>query len=216
MNSMPVRAFLLLAALAACLASAPAHALGTDGGVQSNVQASGNDVVKLTSTAEVAYLNAYDHATINYSGPRVSWSYFYDQSVANVFRASTISWMLLHDSSTANIHGGTISWLKLYQNSQAHLRSATDVSWLLLSQQAQAHMYVRNFDYSHGHLSGRWASGAAFDFWALNERDLPTGNFSSVLPEGLRMHVVPEPAAWLLAALLPALVVLRARRGRAA
>lgn len=178
-----------------------------------SVHAGSNDTVNLAPSAVVSSLNAFDQATVNVAGSTVSWSYLYDQSVLNVTGDAAMSWLLLYDSSTANIDDGRVSWLKLYQSSRANLRSVDSLSWLLLNDQSQVHIYGKNFQYGGGHLSGSWANGIDFSFWALNERELANQSSNrSLMPAGIRLHVVPEPIALSLVAAAGPLAWMRRRR----
>ena len=157
---------------------------------------------------------ATGQTTVNVNGSTIAWSYFYDTSVVNVTGNANVSWMHLRDNAAAHIYDGTISWLKLYESSRANLTSPDHVSWLLLNDQSQAHLYGSDFSYGGGHISGKWANGVPFSFWALNEVDLanPESN-RSIKPAGLHLHVVPEPvSSGLAVGALAAAFLLRRRK----
>ena len=182
-------------------------------GYQASGPTNGGNTLNFGPTDVVPHLSAANQTTVNVNGSTVSWSYFYENSAVNVTGNADISWMHLYDNSTANIHDGDISWLKLYQSSRANLRSVDQLSWLLLNDESQAHIYGTDFRYGGGHLSGKWANGVSFSFWALNENDLanPSSN-RSIAPAGLHFHVVPEPVSGGLAAAATAFALLRLKK----
>jgi hypothetical protein len=186
-------AFIIAAALAGRAGGATGSAIS---GYQPYVNVVGNQTVEVLPTASVSYLDAYNQATVNIQG-------------------GAIGWLNLHDSSVTNIYGGDISWLKLYDSGRANLHSVQELSWLLLNESSEAHIYGRDFRYGFGHLSGTWANGAHFSFWALNESDLanPTSD-RSLMPTGIKLHVIPEATAAALATLAAPLAFLGRRRTR--
>jgi hypothetical protein len=207
----------MLATIVATLAFQASHsASGFDApgivGYQYEVQTFGFDSVRILPTAEVTYQRAYDHSNVDMLGGMISWSDFYDSSSTNIFSGTTVGHIDLHENATANVYGGNISWFKLYSSSKAVLKTVDTLSWLLFSGQSEAHLYGSDFQYSYGHLSGKWANGSSFEFWALNSATLadPLADRSQP-PPGLKLHVVPEPGS---SAIVVCGVVMLLRRRR--
>jgi len=153
-----------------------------------------------------SFVYAYNQATVNLTaGADVAFLDMHDQSHVNFF-AGELSWLNLYEQSTADIFGGNLSWLKLHDQSAADIHEA-EISWLLMGGDSIAHIYGSDFSYAGGHLSGKWADGSAFSFWALNM----DGNgqivpaFSASMPVNISLHSVPTPGTLYLigAALLP-------------
>ncbi len=148
----------------------------------------------------------------------VSWVYASGNAEVNV-TGGTVSWLEMKDSSVANVSGGDIGWVRLRDQSAARITGATEISWLVfMDPTAQAEIVADNVKFSGGHLSGIWADGSAFSFWAVNEADLSSGAFNFSMPAGLSISAtVPEPATWMLWGLgLGGLVVGARRRLHAA
>ena len=124
----------------------------------------------------------------------------YDNSKINVYAGSKVSWLYGYDAANINISGGDISWLTLYNQSVSNITAVDDLSWLLVNDSSEVNIFGSGFSYANGHLSGLWGNGSSFDFWALKESDLSSGNVSSVLPDNIRLHSVsvPEPGTPLL------------------
>ncbi len=116
----------------------------------------------------------------------------YENSSISVVEGADISFLSLYDQSSVDVKGGEISWLHLYDDSSADLNYANDISWLLMDDSATANLYGSDFSYASGQISGLWANGEAFSFWALNHDDLESGNITNIMPASLVLHSVSE------------------------
>lgn len=186
-------------ALAFCVASSASHATVLTG-----------DAVHAIDGYD-GYVDAFDQASVNFvSGADVSWLSMYGQSNLNFFGGEA-SWVRMHDNSSARILGGTVSWLVMLDRSTADIYKST-ISWLVLDDVSRVDIYGSDFAYSGGHLSGNWADGTPFSFWALNgdAQGIPTGFGSSWMPENIYLHAVPAPAtSYLIILALPLLALFR-------
>lgn len=188
-------------ALAFCVASSASHATVITGRAVHSI--GGYD----------GYVDVFDQATVNLvGGADVSWLSAHVQSNLNVF-AGEASWVRMYDSSSAHILGGTVSWLLMFDASTADIYKS-GISWLVLDGVSRVDIYGSDFAYSGGHLSGNWADGTPFSFWALNgdAQGIPTGFGSSLMPENIFLHAVPAPATpYLIILALPLLALFRSR-----
>jgi hypothetical protein len=102
-------------------------------------------------------------------------------------------------TDTENVYSGdSIAWLYANDNSEVNITYVDDLSWLLVNDDSQVNIFGSNFNYSNGHLSGVWANGLSFSFWALEETDLQNGSIGSIIPDNIRLRAVPIPATvWL-------------------
>ncbi|OYY93240.1 MAG: hypothetical protein B7Y41_13040 [Hydrogenophilales bacterium 28-61-23] len=152
---------------------------------QAHVQVSGGSI---------SYLTLHNDATANIESGDISYLTLHNDTTANI-ESGDISWLMLHDNSTANIENGIISWVKAYDRSFIRLTGAEDLSWLVFhSADSRAEIVANNVSYSNGHLSGNWADGRVFSFWAIHQ-DLYN---SSVMPTNIVITQVPEPSGLLL------------------
>jgi hypothetical protein len=162
----------------------------------------GSGLVRLLPGADVAYLDAYNQSRADVLAGHLSYLNLYDSSTANV-SGGDVSYIHSRNNSTANVRGGEISWLFVKDQSQLNVTGAPNLSWLILSEQGEADVYVREFRYGNGQIFGRWVNGLPFNFWAFFDNDLSTPPvLTNVIPSGLHVHVVPEPATLVLAAIL--------------
>jgi hypothetical protein len=147
-------------------------------GFESSISAYEQSVTNVKPTSDVPRIYAYDESEINIMGGEVSWVYGYDDT-------------------TINISAGDISWLTLSGNNETNISFVDDLSWLLLNDDAIVNIFGTDFSYDNGILSGEWANGSNFSFWALEELDLQSGNITSFLPDNIVLHAssVPEPAS---------------------
>jgi hypothetical protein len=160
-------------------------------GSASFVNAKGTTQVDVLSNAQVSFLDAFDQTHINVLG-------------------GEINWLTLHNEATANISGGKISWINAYDNSFAKLTGLDDLSWLVFhGADSRVEVVGNNISYSNGHLSGVWANGVPFSFWAV--RDYIT---SSTIPSNIVISSVPEPSTLLFLAVGFPLAFIRARNAR--
>jgi len=140
------------------------------------------------------FVYAYDSSRVTASsGADIAWLYGYDNSTLNINIGSEVAWLYGYDNSTININGGDISWLLLYGNSEANISFLEDLSWLILNDDVQVNIFGSGFNYINRHLSGFWANGDAFSFWALDESDSTRGSIGQ--PDNIILHVVPVPAS---------------------
>ncbi|WP_196158992.1 PEP-CTERM sorting domain-containing protein [Reinekea sp. G2M2-21] len=116
----------------------------------------------------------------------------YENSSISVVEGADISFLSLYDQSSVDVEGGEISWLHLYDDSSANLYYINQISWLLMDESTTVNLYGSDFSYTSGHISGLWANGEAFSFWALNHDDLESGNITNIMPGSLVLHSVPE------------------------
>lgn len=154
------------------------------------VYVSGTSQTVLVAPAEIGSVNAYGHATVEVLG-------------------GDVAWLRMNDSSHANVSGGDISWIRLYDASSVRITGIEDLSWLVMdSSLATAEIVADNVTYSGGHLSGTWADGTGFSFWAVEG----TFNPSHIMPSNITITAVPEPATWVTVSIgLLALVAGRKR-----
>ena len=131
---------------------------------------------------------------------QVALVYGYDQSTINIDTGADVSHLKGYDFSTFNVNGGEISWLTLYENNTTNINFVDSLSWLLVNDSSVVNIFGSNFSYSGGHLSGVWGNGVAFSFWAFEEADLLSGNFSGAMPDNIILHAapVPEPSTFIL------------------
>lgn len=178
------------------------------GGSQASV-ITGNAVQSISGIESTVH--AYDQATVNLiGGADVAWLYMHQQSSLNFF-AGDASWIHMHDSSEAEISGGDLSWLLMFDSSAANIYKS-DISWLVMGGDSIAHIYGSNFSYFGSHLSGNWADGTPFSFWAVNGNAqgmaLPAIGVS--MPANIVLHAVPVPATlYLIGLALPVLAWVR-------
>lgn len=153
---------------------------------------SGNNTLNINGSD--AFVHAYDHAQVNLG--------------VN----SDVAFLDMHDQSHVSIYGGKLSWLHLYEQSTATLYM-TNISWLLMADASKATVIGSDFSYTGGHLSGKWADGSPFSFWALNFNGATNqlGSIGGVMPSNLILQTVPTPGTLYLlgAALLPLLAFRR-------
>lgn len=136
----------------------------------------------------------------------------YDTSTTNLYSTGDISFLSTHDQSVANILGGGNSWLIQNGQSTSYIHSGS-LSWLFVDEQSNANIYGSNFSYFDGHLSGNWADGSSFIFWALEGSPDTPPNVTNILPTHIILHTVPEPASMLLVgAGLAGLIGLKRRK----
>lgn len=90
-----------------------------------------------------------------------------DQSTVNLLPEGEISFFDLYNQAKTRITGGHISYLVMNDQSRAEILSEVDISWLHVSGESVVDIYGYDFSYSNGILSGKWANGADFSFWAL-------------------------------------------------
>lgn len=160
---------------------------------------------------------AYDQATVNLiDGADVVWLYLHQQSNLN-FLAGSASWIRMYDSAQVEISGGDLSWLLMFDSSTANIYKS-DISWLVMGADTTAHIHGRNFSYANGNLSGNWADGTPFSFWAVNGTSegtpLPAIG-ASPMPENIVLHTVPVPATlYLIGLVFPMLPWFLRGRGR--
>ncbi|MCP4269509.1 MAG: hypothetical protein GY777_28725 [Candidatus Brocadiaceae bacterium] len=143
-----------------------------------------------------ASVQGTDILDVNYYEPFID---AYDESTVNLHSGSDVSYLKLYDISNAYVLGGELAWLQLFDVSSAEIYN-TDLSWLGLNENATVNIYGSNFEYSNGHLSGFWADGTQFSFWALN-MDNGTGMFmlpTNIMPAGIHLNEVPVPGAVFL------------------
>lgn len=152
----------------------------------------GDDVASIHSGEEIVIVDAYDGSTVNVFGGNVAYMY-------------------ANDASTANISGGDISWLHANDHSKVNITFVDDLSWLLVNDNSEVHIWGADFRYSHGHLSGAWANGIQFSFWALEEElDLRAGSIGNTLPDNIKLNTVPIPSTILFfSSALASLVYIR-------
>lgn len=154
----------------------------------------GTNTVDINGSESFVY--AYDSSAVTASsGSDIAWLYGYDNSILNIKMGSEVSWFHGYDDSTINIDGGDISWLKLYDESEANISYVEDLSWLLVNDDVQVNIFGSEFSYAGGHLSGLWANGDPFSFWALEEVDLRLGSIGNIQPNNINLHVVPTPSS---------------------
>ena len=124
----------------------------------------------------------------------------YDFSIVTTHIGSSVSFLDGFDNSTFNINGGEIAWLQLYDSNVTDISFVEDLSWLLVSDNSIVNISGSGFNYSNGHLSGTWANGTDFSFWALEQLDLTTGNIGDILPDNIFLHdiSISEPSSWAL------------------
>lgn len=157
---------------------------------------SGSDTVDINGNESWIY--AYDQSMLTANaGSDIAWLYAYDDSIIDV-NGAEVSWLYGYDNSTINVSAGDISWLKLYSQSEANISYLDDLSWLLVNDDSVVNIYGTSFSYSNGHLSGTWANGKTFSFWALEESGLISGNIGDILPDNIVLHSVPEPSSLAL------------------
>lgn len=152
----------------------------------------GTNTVDINGSESFVY--AYDSSTVTASsGSDISWLYGYDNSTLNINIGSEVSWLHSYDNSTININGGDIGWLLLSGNSEANISFLEDLSWLIVNDGVQVNIFGSGFNYTNRHLSGFWANGDAFSFWALDESDFTRGSIGQ--PDNIILHVVSAPAS---------------------
>jgi hypothetical protein len=136
----------------------------------------------------------------------------HDSATVNTHETSNIAFLWGVDNSTVNVDGGEISWLHAYDRNVTNISFINDLSWLLVRDNSVVNIYGSNFNYSGGHLSGTWSNGNHFEFWALKENDLSSGNIGNILPNNIILHSasVPEPAS--LSLFLIGFIILTAKR----
>lgn len=135
-----------------------------------------------------------------------------DFAALRTHESTNIAFLKGRDNSTIDVNGGVISWLNTYDNNVTNISFANDLSWLLVNDNSVVNIYGSNFNYSGGHLSGTWNNGYSFEFWAVEELDLFSGNIGNLLPNNIVLHTasVPEPTAFGL--FLIGLLTLTAKR----
>jgi hypothetical protein len=207
---------LLALGLVVSMGAPGAWALGPGGGditgAVPNVYLTGNGVARLLPGANVAYLDAHDQSRTDVLAGHLSYLNLYDASTAKV-SGGDVSYIYSRNNSTVNVNGGEISWLFAKDQSQVNVTGAPNLSWLILSEQGNVDLYVREFNYGGGQISGRWANRSPFHFWAFFDNDLSTPPvFTNIMPSGLQVHVVPEPGALALAVLLVGVAARGVRR----
>lgn len=134
---------------------------------------------------------------------------------ATVLPGANISWLDVRDQSHLTMTGGDVAWLNVYDQASVTISGAEDISWLLInSEEAAIEIQASNVAYSGGHLSGVWANGQSFEFWALYQSTLadPLGDQWSVMPSNITITAVPEPGTWALMSLGLLGLGLQARR----
>jgi hypothetical protein len=134
---------------------------------------------------------------IEINGPESTVRAF-DSSTVTVSSGADIAFLYGHDNATININGGDISWLWLYGNSEVNISFVEDLSWLLVNNNVQVNIFGSGFSYANGHLSGFWANGSAFSFWALEESDLIAASIGNIQPDNINLHVVSAPSSMYL------------------
>lgn len=205
--------------LAFCAASSVSHATVVTGGTVQTISASDSSVyaydqatVELVNGADVGWLYMNAQSRLNVFDGLAAWTFMSANSNAAI-QGGDLSWLKMYDNSHVDITNGILSWLQMFEASTANIYKA-DISWLVLAENSKAEIYGSNFAYSGGHLSGNWADGTPFSFWALsgNAQGMPTVVRLPVLPENIVLHVVPAPAtAYLMMLALPLLTLSRGR-----
>ncbi|MDG9671378.1 PEP-CTERM sorting domain-containing protein [Hahella sp. CR1] len=152
-----------------------------------------NDAININGSESMVY--THDQSTLTaMPDSDISWLYAYDNSTININGGET-SWLFGYHNSTINISAGDISWLKVFNNSETNITYLDNLSWLEVYNDAVVNIYGSNFSYSNSHLSGNWANGNSFSFWAL-------GNIDNIV-----LHAVPEPSTFALLVLGMGLLV---------
>jgi len=186
-------AAIAVAMLLACAWSAPSHAEVIDSAIPWVIQ-SGSSHTTIVAPADIAGFDARDNATVEMQGGEVSGLSTHDNSRALV-SGGEVSWLRLYENSHADVTGGQLSWIWLHDQSTVRITGLTDLSWLVFDDTtARAEIVADNVSYSSGHLSGTWANGQAFSFWAVDAGFMPT----SVMPSNISITAVPEPDALAL------------------
>jgi len=171
-------------------------------GFEGMMRARDASTVNTYTGADIAWLYAYDNASINVNAGEVSWLYAYDNANITV-NSGEMSWLFAYDNVNVDINGGDVAWLKLYGSSITTLRDLDDLSWLLLYEQSEVNIYGRDFSYEGGQLSGYWEDGTAFSFWALDEANRWSLN-KNILPKNIFLNdlsvisVAEPPVLFLL------------------
>lgn len=170
----------------------------------------------LSTAADIDYyapfVDTYGTTSTNVlPGANIAHFYAYDTSSVQVTGGS-ISFLNLLGSSTGEIAGGDISWVRLYDTSSVRITYVQNLSWLIFGgPNSHAEIVADNVSYASGHLSGVWANGMGFSFWAMTEGAEP----ASIMPTNITITPVPEAnSLWLLAVGLP-LVAAAVRRRQA-
>lgn len=139
----------------------------------------------------------------------------FDDSTVNLLASSDVAFLDLYGNSTANLHGGVLSWLTMHGTSSANIYSS-ELSWLLMKNDAKVNVFGSNLSYNGGHLTGTWANGANFSFWALNITDNNDLVLTSLdtMPSNISLNAVPLPPSFLLFASSFGVLGLRLLRKR--
>lgn len=183
-----------VATVALALSSAALAHADVINGSEAWVSRDGNSHTTIVAPANIGGFSAYQNASLDMLGGAVSGLSTYDNSTARV-SGGNVSWMNLYDNSHADVSGADISWLWLYDNSTVRITGADDISWLVLEgASARAEIVANNVTFRGGHLSGTWANGKEFSFWAVRAGFAPF----SVMPSNISITAVPEPSTWLL------------------
>jgi hypothetical protein len=190
-----MRPVFLAVIVAAC---STAHADSIDS-TQSNVYLSGTASATVTDGAVVSSIMATDDSKLTVTGGQVS----------------SIS---MRDNATADITGGDISWLRVGDNSSVRITGLQELSWLLFTAgNGRVEIVADDVTYSGGHLSGTWANGQSFSFWAIKESSILGGGIgASLMPEGIAITAVPEPSSYALFLIGCAAVLCTSRARRSA
>lgn len=193
----------------ACAWSAPSHAEVIDSAIPWVTQ-SGSSHTIIVAPADIAGFDARENATVQVQGGEVSGLSTHDSSRALV-SGGEVSWLRLYENSHADLTGGQLSWIWLHDHSTVRITGLTDLSWLVFDDTTtRAEIVADNVSYSGGHLSGTWANGQAFSFWAVDAGFSPT----SVMPSSIFITAVPEPSAWAMGLIgMVGLLTWRSRQG---
>lgn len=132
------------------------------------VTVSGNTVLNVQH--EVAYVSAKDQSTVN------------------LLPEGNISHFNLYNQARTRITGGYISFLVMNDQSRAEIISEVDIGWLHVAGDSVVDIYGSDFSYSGGHLSGKWANGAEFSFWALPGKPGEPVIPGNTLPANIILH----------------------------
>lgn len=116
-----------------------------------------------------------------------------------------VSWLDANGQSSVDMSGGAVSWLRVQDQAVVNITGAEAISWLVIKGDvARVNIAASNVSYSQGHLSGTWANGQTFSFWALRDEVLSSSSAMmsdaiQVMPINIAITAaVPEPGTWAL------------------
>lgn len=162
-----------------------------------------NMLARLTLAGAIAVPFAAQAGDVVIDGSQVS-VVLTGVDTAMVLPGANISWLDARGQSQVTMTGGDVSWLHVYDQASVTISGADDISWLIInSPDAAVEIQASNVSYAGEHLSGVWANGQSFNFWALYQSTLsdPMGDQWSVMPSNITITAVPEPGTWALMSL---------------